>query len=149
MQVAVHAIGDRAVDEVTAVFERVTTQGSAAKAAAEAAEAAASPHGSRSEEALLKEAQKQAHEKKNPLRHRIEHAQHLSGPEAVKRMAEAGVLAITNPLHLLSDAELMGRRLGPLRAGGSGSGVGEGWLEVRCTMVVRWTAACGWAKLAG
>lgn len=97
LQVAVHAIGDRAVDEVLDAFEevqqRLRRQEGAAGGSAGGAAGSAQP----------------------PLR--IEHAQHISGPAAAARMAQLGVAATPNPLHLLADAPLLERRLGSERAG--------------------------------
>ena len=49
-------------------------------------------------------------------RHRVEHAQHLSGSGALKALREAGVVAVTNPLHLVSDIDIIEARLGKGRA---------------------------------
>ena len=49
--------------------------------------------------------------------HRIEHAQHISGPAAAARLAAAGVAVTPNPLHLLADAGILEARLGRERAG--------------------------------
>jgi predicted amidohydrolase YtcJ len=91
-QVAVHAIGDRAVDEVLEVLAELPSVAAAAAAAG---------------------AQRSG---LNPLRHRIEHAQHISGPGAAQRLASSGVYAVPNPLHLLSDRHMMLARLGQERA---------------------------------
>lgn len=52
-----------------------------------------------------------------PRRHRIEHVQHIAGPSTAQRMAEVGVVATPNPLHLLADAAILEARLGRERAG--------------------------------
>ena len=49
-------------------------------------------------------------------RHRVEHAQHLSGSASLEALREAGVVAVTNPLHLLSDLDIIEARLGKGRA---------------------------------
>lgn len=49
-------------------------------------------------------------------KHRIEHAQHLSHPEAAAKFAEHGVFAIANPLHLLTDGPMLESRLGSAQA---------------------------------
>jgi predicted amidohydrolase YtcJ len=94
LQIAVHAIGDQAVDEVLDVFEGVIAARGAlgGRAAAAAAECAL----------------------------RVEHAQHISGPAAAARfgaLAAGGVAAIANPQHLTTDAPMLGARLGGDRAG--------------------------------
>lgn len=48
---------------------------------------------------------------------RVEHVQHISGPRAAQRLAEAGATAVINPLHLLSDRPMLQGRLGRARAG--------------------------------
>lgn len=95
LQVAVHAIGDRAVDEVVDVFACVR-------------EANAHLHAPGNATATPRPA------------HRIEHAQHISGPRTAARMAAAGVTATPNPMHLPADAPLLVSRLGAERAGGPG-----------------------------
>jgi hypothetical protein len=94
LQLAVHAIGDRAVDDVLGVLEGLPPLDARAAAAA-----AAAGQGQR------------------PRRHRVEHAQHLSGPGAAARMAAVGAVATPNPLHLAADAVGMGARRGAERAG--------------------------------
>ena len=49
-------------------------------------------------------------------RHRVEHAQHLSSPDSLEALREAGVVAVTNPLHLISDLGIIEARLGKGRA---------------------------------
>ncbi|DBA82929.1 TPA: hypothetical protein ACH3X1_006715 [Trebouxia sp. C0004] len=90
LQIALHAIGDRANDEVAALYRSLppVTQGNAMN--------------STSSEAVR--------------RHRVEHAQHLSGPQALEALREAGVVAVTNPLHLMSDVDIIEARLGRGRA---------------------------------
>lgn len=83
MQVSVHAIGDRAVDEVQEIFRAV---------------AAASPS-------------------KQECRHRIEHVQHIAGTTTAEALASTGTYAVVNPLHLLEDAAMLDKRLGPTRSG--------------------------------
>ena len=82
LQLAVHAIGDRAVDEVVALYERVIR-----------------------------------HNGRQTRRHRIEHVQHIAGPATAARMAASGIFAVANPQHLLDDAKILLRKLGPERAG--------------------------------
>ncbi|KAL3138772.1 hypothetical protein ABBQ32_005616 [Trebouxia sp. C0010 RCD-2024] len=94
LQVAIHAIGDRANDEVIALYQSLpaehilssnsnTTDGSGSLAT---------------------------------RRHRIEHVQHLSGPSAIAALRDADVVAVTNPLHLLSDLDIIEAKLGQDRA---------------------------------
>ena len=84
MQVSVHAIGDRAVDEVQAVFSSAMATGSA---------------------------------EREHRRHRIEHVQHIAGPQTAEALASTATFAVVNPLHLLEDAAMLEERLGPVRAG--------------------------------
>jgi len=90
LQIALHAIGDRANDEVAALYRslppvnRGNTMNSTSSAAVR--------------------------------RHRVEHAQHLSGPQALEFLREAGVVAVTNPLHLMSDVNIIEAKLGKGRA---------------------------------
>ena len=86
IQIAIHAIGDKAIDEVAALFQSLpATDGSQSSNTTTASAA---------------------------RRHRVEHAQHLSGPGAAEALREAGVVAVTNPLHLVSDVEIIEARLG-------------------------------------
>lgn len=96
MQVAVHAIGDRAVDDVLALF---------AELAANSSSGSSRGSGSGGGPAARK------------APHRIEHAQHILGPAAAARLAAAGVAVTPNPLHLLADAGILEPRLGRERAG--------------------------------
>ena len=93
LQVAVHAIGDRAVDEVCGVMRDVGGGGKRKQGG---------------EEGLPQVGGRQ---------HRIEHVQHVSGPAAAACMSEASVIALTNPLHLITDREVMREHLGEARAG--------------------------------
>jgi predicted amidohydrolase YtcJ len=88
LQLAVHAIGERAVDEVIDIHQQIANRRASGGAAG---------------------AQPQQ-------RHRIEHAQHLSGGEAAGRIARLGLSVVANPLHLLSDRHMLLRRLGEQRA---------------------------------
>ena len=90
LQIALHAIGDRANDEIAALYRSLPplTRGNSTNSTSSAA----------------------------VRRHRVEHAQHLSGPQALEALREAGVVAVTNPLHLMSDVDIMEARLGKGRA---------------------------------
>ena len=92
MQIAIHAIGDRANDEVTALYQSLP---------ARKASNGNSTDGNSS--VVIR-------------KHRIEHVQHLSGPQALEALREAGAVAVTNPLHLLSDLDIIEARLGKGRA---------------------------------
>lgn len=74
LQVAVHAIGDKANDEVLAAFARAA-------------------------ESLNSTGTKVC----AGLRHRVEHAQHLSGPDAIGGFKQAGLTVVANPFHILTD----------------------------------------------
>ncbi|KAG2490195.1 hypothetical protein HYH03_011322 [Edaphochlamys debaryana] len=102
MQVAIHAIGDRAVDEVLEAYV-AALQGAAAQAEGSGGAG---------------EAERRVRELGAQLRLRIEHAQHLSGTANVSAaLAAAGVTPVPNPLHLLTDIPMLLPRLGPERAG--------------------------------
>jgi predicted amidohydrolase YtcJ len=98
LQVAVHAIGDRAVDEVLQVYADLAANSSSSGSSAERGQQQQGQQGRRAP-------------------HRVEHAQHISGPAAASRMAAAGVAATPNPLHLLADVGVLQARLGAERAG--------------------------------
>lgn len=87
LQVAIHAIGDKANDELAALYRSLPPRGSHSQS---------SSHNSTASRIS---------------RHRIEHVQHLSGPDSLAAIAEAGVVAVTNPLHLVSDLEIIEARL--------------------------------------
>jgi predicted amidohydrolase YtcJ len=89
LQVAVHAIGDRAVDDVLSIYAELAANRSSGGGGGDGRE----------------------------RQHRIEHAQHISGPGVARRMAAARVAATPNPLHLLADRLLLEARLGLERAG--------------------------------
>lgn len=104
LQVAVHAIGDRAVDEVLAIFAQLAAN--------------SSTHSSGSGDGGSAEGRiRDANAKRRRPPHRIEHAQHISGPDAAAALAAAGVAVTPNPQHLLADRALLVQRLGAERAG--------------------------------
>lgn len=84
LQVAIHAIGDQANDDILAMYQSARANNSHLAA---------------------------------PRRHRIEHAQHLSGADAVAAFSQQQTVAVVNPLHLLSDMHIMTDRLGAERSG--------------------------------
>lgn len=90
LQIAIHAIGDRANDEVTALYQSLPAR-----------KASNSTDGNSS--VVM-------------MKHRIEHVQHLSGPQALEALRDADAVAVTNPLHLLSDLDIIEARLGKGRA---------------------------------
>lgn len=95
-----HAIGDRAVDDVAAIFRR------AAKARKQ-----------RDREEKTKFRPLGAPDTRPASRpFRLEHAQHLSGSAVVKALHHSKIMVVPNPLHLLDDAAVAGSRLGAERA---------------------------------
>ena len=52
-----------------------------------------------------------------PKRHRIEHAQHISGPGALAALKREDIIPVVNPIHLLYDANVMLEKLGRERSG--------------------------------
>ena len=106
-QVAVHAIGDLAVDEVSGVFRRALVARESCAAAAEGT-------------FQLPDPAKLTH---RPFR--LEHAQHLSSSSSsslsagatATALAHEDITVVTNPLHLLSDGPSAAAKLGPERAG--------------------------------
>ena len=86
LQIAIHAIGDQANDDVLAMFQSAREDNSQLGNAV-------------------------------PRRHRIEHAQHLSGADAVAAFSQQQTVAAVNPLHLLSDMHIMTDRLSAERSG--------------------------------
>lgn len=81
-----HAIGDRANDEAAELFKDLRAN---VVAAAQGAALA---------------------------RHRVEHVQHVSGPDSLAAMREAGIVAVTNPLHLVPDLDVIQAALGQQRS---------------------------------
>ena len=108
---AVHAIGDRAADEVLQLF---------AELAANISSSGGGSSGSSSKgsggTASGSSGKDNAGSSGSPP-HRIEHVQHIPGPAAARRLAAAGVAVTPNPLHLLADAGILEARLGRERAG--------------------------------
>jgi hypothetical protein len=119
LHVAVHAIGDRAVDEVVQVYAEVQ----AANAELHNAHAASSQNTNRTAECERSGRVDcihvvQPHEVAVGCpKHRIEHAQHLSGPKVMEEIARLGIITTPNPPHLPDDGPVMLERLGPERAG--------------------------------
>jgi predicted amidohydrolase YtcJ len=132
--VAVHAIGDRAVDEVIEVFEGVLTSTSSSSSSSRRTtqgSSSGSSSGSR-------------------VQHRIEHVQHMSSPQAAAKMAALGLAAVPNPQHLLTDRPMLLSKLGFNRSGpgrvfafktladaGVGLGFGSDWPVVE---IEPWTS---------
>jgi predicted amidohydrolase YtcJ len=93
LQPAVHAIGDAAVDEATAALAAVAKTRAAGRSGSSIAD------------------------RPPPLR--LEHVQHISGPDAPRRLAELDdVVAVINPQHLVSDAKLISALSPGMRAAG-------------------------------
>jgi predicted amidohydrolase YtcJ len=89
LQVAVHAIGDKAVDEVIQAFVQ-------AKALSFSSSSSSSTGG---------------------IKHRVEHVQHIAAPETAASMVALGLDGVPNPQHLLTDRPLLLSKLGFNRAG--------------------------------
>jgi predicted amidohydrolase YtcJ len=87
LQVAVHAIGDRAVDEVLEVFEQ------------------------------LEECTEQQQQQSACVQHRVEHVQHISSSVTAAKLAVLSLHAVPNPQHLISDRAMLVPKLGSERAG--------------------------------
>jgi predicted amidohydrolase YtcJ len=116
LQIAVHAIGDRAVDEVLeayAALEKIKQQ--------QRDEVTKSDH--ESDEKEQGKQNKKSLNKNYPtrssirhIRHRIEHAQHTRNTAEVRaKMAKLGIVTTPNPLHLLADGNILESRLGKER----------------------------------
>eukprot|EP00882_Tetradesmus_deserticola_P005072 GHRQ01005344.1.p1 GENE.GHRQ01005344.1~~GHRQ01005344.1.p1 ORF type:complete len:554 (+),score=202.48 GHRQ01005344.1:614-2275(+) len=99
LQIAVHAIGDRAMDEVLDVFEKL--------------DGCTEPQG-RSRAAENEPGQQHL---PKCVQHRIEHVQHISSSVTAAKLAVLGVHAVPNPQHLISDRAMLVPKLGRERAG--------------------------------
>ncbi|KAF6264068.1 amidohydrolase 3 [Scenedesmus sp. NREL 46B-D3] len=98
LQIAVHAIGDRAMDEVLEVFEHL--------------------EGCREPERAPDAARKPgAQHLTKCTGHRVEHVQHISSSVTAAKLAVLGVHAVPNPQHLIADRAMLVPKLGPVRAG--------------------------------
>ena len=84
LQIAVHAIGDRALDDVKTAYGQ--------------AEQLNGKWPGRSRQ------------------HRIEHAQHLAGAHVAAELAKGQHVVVSNPLHVLSDRDILANHLGQSRA---------------------------------
>ncbi|KAL6764041.1 amidohydrolase family-domain-containing protein [Haematococcus lacustris] len=114
LHVAVHAIGDRSVDEVADIYGEVLTS---RQPWLQAPNNVSINVSSSTVHVVLPE---EIGAGMAP-RHRIEHAQHLSGPGAASKLASFGIISTPNPLHLVADGPLLVSRLGEKRAGVSHS----------------------------
>jgi len=95
LQIAVHAIGDRAVDEVVEAFAGLEKLEIGIKGI----------NGANNNFKTIRD-----------LRHRIEHAQHTKNSAAIgAKMANLGIVITPNPLHLLADQNILESRLGKER----------------------------------
>ncbi|KAL4431236.1 hypothetical protein ABPG75_006492 [Micractinium tetrahymenae] len=120
LQVAVHAIGDRAVDEVLSIYAELAANRSVHSSGSSSAHGNGSGgdggSGSSSRGSSSSGGGATEPGRRRPP-HRIEHAQHISGPATAAAMATAGVAATPNPQHLLADRAVLLPRLGAERAG--------------------------------
>jgi predicted amidohydrolase YtcJ len=95
LQIAVHAIGDRAVDEVLEAYADLENLEIGNK--------------DKTKEDMKSETVRD-------LRHRIEHAQHTRDSPAIReKLAKLGVVITPNPLHLVADKNILESRLGKER----------------------------------
>lgn len=130
LQVAVHAIGDRAVDELVGVYERLEQdqQQKEHQHQQQEDEQQQQHHQQHQGECIpqhhaikgLKRDRKISEASAtstNAIRHRIEHAQHIGGATTARRIAQADIITSPNPLHLLTDRAMLRQRLGAVRAG--------------------------------
>ncbi len=99
VQIAIHAIGDQANDDVLAMYSYAHSNNS---------------HLS------------------SPRHHRIEHVQHVSGPDAIAAFSQQQTVAVVNPLHLLSDMHIMTNRLGKQRGSAKYAFAHNAMLKVSC-----------------
>lgn len=102
IQIAIHAIGDQAVDDVLTWYDlaRNYTDRNISNPA------------------------------RQLRRHRIEHAQHVLGAETIRELSQQQTVAVVNPLHLLSDMHIMEDRLGKTRSGSGRAFAYHDMLEV-------------------
>ena len=85
LQVAVHAIGDRAVDEVLDAFEAALVGDDSSSSSSKDSSSSSKDSSSSSKDSSSSSSSShQLHSKRPP--HRVEHAQHLSGPAAAARL---------------------------------------------------------------
>ncbi|GIL61849.1 hypothetical protein Vafri_16260, partial [Volvox africanus] len=123
LQVAIHAIGDRAVDEVAEVYGHALTTALDMTGAEDVLQSESSHHsgqGLSGDDARGEDPTRVSERMKRlgkALRLRIEHVQHLVDTAAsAARLARSGLTPVPNPLHLLTDAAMLGPRLGSRRA---------------------------------
>lgn len=103
LQIAIHAIGDQANDDILAMYRTAKDNNS-----------------------HLAEAR----------RHRVEHAQHLSGAGTVAAFSQQQTVAVVNPLHLLSDMHIMTDRVGAERSGADRAFAYAAMLKVKSRVFV-------------
>lgn len=120
-----HAIGDRAVDEVLELFADLAANRSRESIEGSGSGTGSSGGSSSSGSTSARPAGR--------VPHRIEHVQHISGPATARRLAAAGVAVTPNPLHLLADAGILEARLGRERAGAGRSYALRTLLEANVT----------------
>jgi predicted amidohydrolase YtcJ len=107
VQVAIHAIGDKAVDDVASLYTRLPTLASQSRQRSVGGECA--KVGSCAVGDLNRGVVRRGH--------RVEHVQHISGESTARALADAGTWAVVNPLHLPLDMPNLVPRLGAERAG--------------------------------
>lgn len=101
LHVGIHAIGDRAVDEVLDIYQDIYRDMLPSNSSSSDTNNTSGIKGGRGGTRLA---------------HRIEHMQHISSSAAVKRLKELNIAATLNPLHLLLDDSLLEPHLGADRA---------------------------------
>ena len=118
-----HAIGDRAVDEVLHLFAELAANTSSSSSVGGGSSSSSGRDGGSSSGGSSGSSSDERGSSQIPARpggkppHRIEHVQHISGPGTAQQLAAAGVAVTPNPLHLLADAGILEARLGRERAG--------------------------------
>ena len=117
LQVAVHAIGDKAVDEVLEVFAETAAVAAAAAAGIRKKKTQKGIKSEKSGGGGGEEEEVERNHHHHRRCHRIEHAQHVSNAATVaQEMAKLNIFCTPNPLHLLADEDVLLPRLGAKRA---------------------------------
>eukprot|EP00884_Botryococcus_braunii_P021613 jgi/Botrbrau1/8135/Bobra.0308s0027.1 len=113
LQVAIHAIGDKAVDDMAGLYARLPTLASQARQQGSSEAEGGTAGGGWKHNDGDGGGKVGLHR----LGHRIEHVQHISGEETARLLADVGTWAVVNPLHLPLDVANLVPRLGEERAG--------------------------------
>ena len=122
LQVAVHAIGDRAVDEVSASFHAAAQRAHVPSGGHDTWQPLSLPCMARRRlpQGCLMSVAGFRHTSGvtsvhaagcTVVGHRMEHAQHLTGPEAAGRLQQLGLWVVGNPLHLPPGVHTLRTRL--------------------------------------